>query len=183
MIMIISRHHNRVGRWRWCGHGCAVESLLLTLTSLMVLEPVKDVLALDLTVLSQPCSDLLDLIGCWWPDSTVVVKFFEDSDLLRRRCPPRAGLATRVTTRAGLVVVVVAAFLVGLMMMMLMLWWLHVCLIRLFFTKLTVNKIKTREEQENDIEKEKLEFSKKTTCSGGSKEILGFVWERRYIYI
>ena len=142
MIMVVG-HHNRVGGWScWCGHGCAVESLLLSLASLMVLEPVKDVLTLDLSVLSQPCRDLLDLVGCWWPNSVVVVEIFEDSDLLRRWCPSCARLATWVTTRAGLIVV--TALLVGLLMVMVM-------MLRLLHFKI---KMKNRSEEYSDLERE-----------------------------
>lgn len=42
---------------------------LLALSGLVVLEPVEDVLALDLAVKAEVGGDLLDLIGAWSSES------------------------------------------------------------------------------------------------------------------
>jgi hypothetical protein len=65
------------------------ESLLLALARLVVLEPVEDVLALDLAVLAQHGGDALDLLRRGRPDAAGVVELLEDPELLRRRRPPR----------------------------------------------------------------------------------------------
>lgn len=70
------------------------EPLLLPLTSFVVLEPVKDVFALNLAVLPEASRDPLYLLCTWGPDPIVVVKLFEYPYLFTRWCPPRTTLPT-----------------------------------------------------------------------------------------
>lgn len=41
----------------------------LSLSSFMILEPIKDIFALNLTIKAQLCRDLLDLISAWSSES------------------------------------------------------------------------------------------------------------------
>jgi hypothetical protein len=66
------------------------EAALLALAGLVVLEPIEDVLALDLAVLAQHGGDALDLLRAGRPDVAAVLELLQHPDLLRRRCPPRA---------------------------------------------------------------------------------------------
>lgn len=67
----------------------------------MVLEPVEDVLALDLAVLAEAGRDPLDLVGGGGPDAVVVVEVLEDPYLVRRGRPPRTALPANVTAAAA----------------------------------------------------------------------------------
>ena len=66
----------------------AILFLLLALSSLMVLEPVKDVFTLDMAVCSKPTGDLLYLIGarCSYP---LLVKILKQRYLFFRWVPTR----------------------------------------------------------------------------------------------
>ena len=66
------------------------ELLLLPLPGLVVLEPVEDVFALDLTVLPESRRDRLDLLCSWGPDPIDVVELPEDPDLVCCGYPPAA---------------------------------------------------------------------------------------------
>jgi len=66
------------------------ELLLLPLPGLVVLEPVEDVFALDLTVLPESRGDPLDLLCSWGPDPIDVVELPEDPDLVCCGYPPAA---------------------------------------------------------------------------------------------
>jgi hypothetical protein len=66
------------------------EAALLALVGLVVLEPIEDVLTLDLVVLTQHGGDALDLLRARRPDAAAVVELLQHPDLLRRRRPPRA---------------------------------------------------------------------------------------------
>ena len=94
------------------------ETLLLPLSGLVVLEPVKDVFALDLAVLAETGRDPLDLLGAGRADAIVVVKLFEDPYLLRRWGPPTAALpAAQKPTSIPTVTIVVSCFVgVGVLM-------------------------------------------------------------------
>ena len=95
-----------VGRAGGCGGGHVDvevgEAALLAFAGLVVLEPVEDVLALDLAVLAQHGGDALDLLRVGRPDAAAVVELLEYPDLLGRRRPPRAdGAAHRCRRHAA----------------------------------------------------------------------------------
>jgi len=61
--------------------------LLLALSSLMVLEPVKDVFTLYMSVHTEPTGDLLYLIGAWC-SYPFLVKILKKRYLFFRWVPP-----------------------------------------------------------------------------------------------
>lgn len=93
-----------IGKWRWGEGGGGGgggrrrrwrnESFLLSFTSFMVLKPIKHILAFDFPIVSETSSDSLNLVSSWRSDSIVVVKFFENSDLITCGCPPATALPT-----------------------------------------------------------------------------------------
>ena len=86
------------------------EPFFLPLTSLMVLKPIKNVLAFNFTVLSKPSRDSLNLISAWGPNAIVVIKLLQDSNLVGCGSPPRAALPAQEPRLAF----PIAAFLVAL---------------------------------------------------------------------
>lgn len=66
--------------------------LLLALSSLVVLEPVEDVLTLDMSVRTEPTGDLLYLIGARG-SYALLVKILKQRYLILRWVPP--GTASR----------------------------------------------------------------------------------------
>ncbi|KAE8703837.1 hypothetical protein F3Y22_tig00110462pilonHSYRG00172 [Hibiscus syriacus] len=72
-----------------CGSG---EPCLLPLTSLVVLKPIKDIIAFDFTVLSKPSRDPLNLITTREPNSIVAVKVLHYSNLVSGGTPPCTAL-------------------------------------------------------------------------------------------
>jgi len=65
-------------------HGDIIRSepFLLPFSSFVVLEPIKDILAFNLTVLPQPSRDPLNLLSTWGSNSIVVVKVLQYSYLV-----------------------------------------------------------------------------------------------------
>lgn len=58
----------------------------------MILEPVENVLALDLPVLPEARGDALDLVGIGRAEAAIVVEIPEDADLVAGGDPARARL-------------------------------------------------------------------------------------------
>lgn len=86
---------------RWSGRvgggvGVGGEPLLLPLPGLVVLKPIKDILALNLAVAPEPSTDGLNLISRGGPDSIDVVELLEKLYLLCCGCPPSAALPAKV---------------------------------------------------------------------------------------
>lgn len=73
----------------FAGKHLKLTAFLLSLSSFMVLKPVKNVLAFDLPKSPELGRDLLNLLRGRSPDSASV-HFFESLQLLRRGVPPRA---------------------------------------------------------------------------------------------
>lgn len=81
----------REGRGRGAvagGEGEGAPLLLLAFTGLVVLEPIEDVLALDLAELAELGGDLLDLPGIGGP-YPASIQHLQYPYLLLRRIPPR----------------------------------------------------------------------------------------------
>ena len=84
--------------WGWSLHGDIIlrsEPFLLPFSSLVVLEPIKDILAFDFAVLSKPSRDLLNLLCTWGPNSIVVVKILQYSYLVCCGSPPCTALPAK----------------------------------------------------------------------------------------
>lgn len=66
--------------------------LLLPLPGLMVLEPVKDIFALDVPIIPKPCSNLLNLF-CSWGSQPILVQALEHVYLLLCWVPSRPSIS------------------------------------------------------------------------------------------
>ena len=66
--------------------------LLLPLPGFMILEPVKDVFALDVAIISEPCSDLLNLLSSWG-SQPLLVQALQHVYLLLRWIPSRPSIS------------------------------------------------------------------------------------------
>lgn len=90
------------------------ESFFLPLSSFIVLKPIENVFTFNLTVLSQPSRDLLNLIGIRRANSIIVVKVLEYSDLFSSGSPTSTGLpAEEGSFNAGILIVLLLWELVG----------------------------------------------------------------------
>lgn len=87
MVMMI-----RIGIGIGIGRRRRSESFLLSFASLVVLKPIKDVLAFNFAVLSKPSRDPLNLIRTRGPNSIVVIKLLQNPYLVACGCPPAAAL-------------------------------------------------------------------------------------------
>ena len=94
------------------------EPFLLPLTSLVVLEPVEDILAFNLAVLPQPSRDPLNLLCTWGSNPIVVVKVLQYPYLVGCGSPPCTALPAHVAPFST------APILVCWLLLSLMMLWL-----------------------------------------------------------
>lgn len=71
--------------------------LLLSLPGLVVLEPVKDVFALDVPKIPKPCSDVLNLLSSW-SSQTLLVQALKHVYLLLGWVPSRPSISKSLIT-------------------------------------------------------------------------------------
>lgn len=95
--------------------GCG-EPFLLPLTSLVVLKPIKDILAFDFPVLSKPSRDPLNLLCTWGPNSIVVVKVLQYSNLVSGGSPPCTALPAKKASFATAATIFIWMLLVLLLL-------------------------------------------------------------------
>lgn len=88
ILIRFPRKSIRWGRRSLHGHIIRSEPFLLPFSSFVVLEPIKDILAFNLTVLPQPSRDPLNLFCTWGSNSIVVVKVLQYSYLVGCGSPP-----------------------------------------------------------------------------------------------
>lgn len=102
MIRFPISRSNRDIIWRSLNDGKNInirsEPFLLSFSSFMILEPIKHIFSFNLTVLSQPSRDPLNLFSTWRSNSIVVVKILQYSYLVCCWCPPCTTLSAHKTT-------------------------------------------------------------------------------------
>lgn len=117
----------------------------LPFASFMVLKPVKDILAFNLSVLPQFSWDFLNLISTRRPNSIVVIKILQDSYLFSGGCPPGAALPAHKTAFTTAAIIGWQLVLL-LVVVILLLWlWFHDWLKPKKNTKRKQTKQQTRE--------------------------------------